>query len=258
MGWHFHNGALAVIAETKMSARAKYVLVCLAIHAHDESRHWQYGLAWPGDPRLAREAHSSTKTVTRAKAELIALKLIDEYEYEYEYEYEHGGGYGGQGRSSTYRMLFEPLEGLPPVFGFRRRQLKTRVSSVGESDSTPLDEWPLDTEDTLDGTQDNPGALDLAAHQANARVAESLYKLAVGGNLGAVTFWLKTRARWRETDRLEVTDPERKPLGSDAVAQLVARIDLIAERKAALAEGGIIEGSAVVEGEGGSDSEARG
>ena len=75
--------------------------------------------------------------------------------------------------------------------------------------------------------------LALAAHQANARVAESLYQLAIKGNLGAMTFWLKTRAHWRETDRLEITDPEGKPLGSGAVATLMDRLESIAGRKAA-------------------------
>ena len=72
-----------------------------------------------------------------------------------------------------------------------------------------------------------------AGHQANARVAESLYQLAIKGNLGAMTFWLKTRAHWREVDRLEITDPEGKPLGSGAVATLMNRLESIAGRKAA-------------------------
>ena len=75
--------------------------------------------------------------------------------------------------------------------------------------------------------------LDTGAIRANARVAEALYQKAVNGNVTAMIFWLKTRARWRETDRLEVTDPESKPLGSGAVAELMNKLDGIAERKAA-------------------------
>lgn len=40
--------------------------------------------------------------------------------------------------------------------------------------------------------------------KANARVAESLYRMALGDGRGAVTaaiFWLKTRARWKEEPR---------------------------------------------------------
>jgi hypothetical protein len=36
---------------------------------------------------------------------------------------------------------------------------------------------------------------------ANARVAKSLYQLAIDGNPSACMFWLKTRAGWRERDR---------------------------------------------------------
>lgn len=41
--------------------------------------------------------------------------------------------------------------------------------------------------------------------KANAKVASTLYQMAISGNQPAATFfWLKTRARWRETDRLEI------------------------------------------------------
>ncbi len=71
-----------------------------------------------------------------------------------------------------------------------------------------------------------------AGHQANARVAESLYQQAIKGNLTAMIFWLKTRAGWREVDRLEVTDRNGEPLGSGAVATLMDRLEGIADRKA--------------------------
>ena len=50
--------------------------------------------------------------------------------------------------------------------------------------------------------------LDTAAAKANARVAERLYKTALSDGREGVTaaiFWLKTRAGWRETNRVEVT-----------------------------------------------------
>jgi hypothetical protein len=43
--------------------------------------------------------------------------------------------------------------------------------------------------------------------KANARVAESLFRKATGEGYGAVTaaiFWLKTRARWKETSVSEL------------------------------------------------------
>ncbi len=52
--------------------------------------------------------------------------------------------------------------------------------------------------------------LDTGAIKANLRVAESLYRQASGDGRQAVTaaiFWLKTRARWKETSVHEVTAP---------------------------------------------------
>lgn len=40
--------------------------------------------------------------------------------------------------------------------------------------------------------------LDRAAVEANAQVAQRLFKEAVDGNITAAIFWLKCRANWRE------------------------------------------------------------
>lgn len=40
--------------------------------------------------------------------------------------------------------------------------------------------------------------LDVGATKANAKVAQSLFNQAIGGNVTAAIFWLKTRARWKE------------------------------------------------------------
>ena len=50
--------------------------------------------------------------------------------------------------------------------------------------------------------------LDVGAIKANSRIAESLYRKALGDGAQSVTaaiFWLKTRARWKETSLHEVT-----------------------------------------------------
>lgn len=47
--------------------------------------------------------------------------------------------------------------------------------------------------------------------KANSRVAQFLYQQATK-NLTAAIFWAKTRMRWRETDRLEVTGKDGEPL----------------------------------------------
>jgi hypothetical protein len=41
--------------------------------------------------------------------------------------------------------------------------------------------------------------LDLGETKANAQVGGYLYNAAKGGNVTAQIFWLKTRAKWRET-----------------------------------------------------------
>lgn len=49
--------------------------------------------------------------------------------------------------------------------------------------------------------------LDQSLAKANAVIAGSLYGKALGGDTAAMIFWLKTRARWRETDRAD--DPQQ-------------------------------------------------
>lgn len=47
--------------------------------------------------------------------------------------------------------------------------------------------------------------LDLGMAEANAKVAQTLYQQAIGGNLGAAIFWLKARAGWREKHEVIVS-----------------------------------------------------
>ena len=57
--------------------------------------------------------------------------------------------------------------------------------------------------------------LDLGHIKANAKVAENLFRMALGQGREAVTaaiFWLKTRARWKETMVNEVTHDVADPL----------------------------------------------
>ena len=41
---------------------------------------------------------------------------------------------------------------------------------------------------------------------ANAKIAEALYQRALAGEVAPMIFWLKTRAKWRETHHLEVSN----------------------------------------------------
>lgn len=54
--------------------------------------------------------------------------------------------------------------------------------------------------------------LELGVVKANAAVIRNLHFMASKGkNPAAAIFWAKTRMRWRETDRLEVTAADGKP-----------------------------------------------
>lgn len=56
--------------------------------------------------------------------------------------------------------------------------------------------------------------LDLGRDQANQAIASSLYQKALDGDTTAMIFWLKTRARWRDTQALEVSGPDGGPMNT--------------------------------------------
>jgi hypothetical protein len=45
--------------------------------------------------------------------------------------------------------------------------------------------------------------LDFAAHNAIEQIGGALYNKALSGDTGAMIFWLKTRAGWKETSKIE-------------------------------------------------------
>ena len=52
--------------------------------------------------------------------------------------------------------------------------------------------------------------LKLGKIKANTRIAETLYNMAKDGDRTACIFWLKTRAGWRETSRMELANADDK------------------------------------------------
>jgi hypothetical protein len=51
--------------------------------------------------------------------------------------------------------------------------------------------------------------LDEGALKANLKVAQTLFKKAVSGDTTSMIFWLKTRARWRESpQQIDLTSPD--------------------------------------------------
>lgn len=63
--------------------------------------------------------------------------------------------------------------------------------------------------------------LDTGGPQAVAKVAECLYQQAISGNTTAAIFFLKTRGKWRETERVELTGADGGPMKSETVAKVV-------------------------------------
>lgn len=62
--------------------------------------------------------------------------------------------------------------------------------------------------------------LDTGEVTANARVAGNLFKIATSDGQGAVTaaiFWLKTRAKWKEAQRVELTGSDGLPLQQSVI-----------------------------------------
>jgi predicted ArsR family transcriptional regulator len=89
------------------------------------------------------------------------------------------------------------------------RKIVKMLSAVGtrhEDIATKLDI----TDDTL--RKHYRKELDEGRIEANASVAQTLYQQAKNGNTTAAIFWLKTRAQWRENDRLEVTGADGAPM----------------------------------------------
>ena len=56
--------------------------------------------------------------------------------------------------------------------------------------------------------------IDSADGDAIEQIATTLFQQAKAGNVAACMFWLKTRARWREVNRTELTDADGKTLPS--------------------------------------------
>jgi len=61
--------------------------------------------------------------------------------------------------------------------------------------------------------------LDTAATKANAMVAGKLYKNCMDGKEASIFFWLKTKAKWRETNHLDLTSGNEPINKIELVAQ---------------------------------------
>lgn len=65
--------------------------------------------------------------------------------------------------------------------------------------------------------------LDTAEARMNAQVAQNLFSIATSKGQGAVsaaTFWMKTRAQWRETNRTELSGVNGGPIQTESKIDL--------------------------------------
>lgn len=61
--------------------------------------------------------------------------------------------------------------------------------------------------------------------QANVQIAQTLYRKAMSGDTAALIFWLKTRARWTVTDKVEISGPDGQPVAIEAAkARFLAKL----------------------------------
>ncbi len=56
--------------------------------------------------------------------------------------------------------------------------------------------------------------LDTGKLKANVKVAQTLYKKAIGGDTTSIIFWLKSQAGWKDTQRVELTGTSGGPIQS--------------------------------------------
>lgn len=95
------------------------------------------------------------------------------------------------------------------------RPLSARVEALAGFGIPPGDIALVTGIDETELRQIYGAELDSGQIKANARVAESLFRKAIGEGRESVTaaiFWLKTRARWKETQVSEISHSVAEPL----------------------------------------------
>lgn len=60
--------------------------------------------------------------------------------------------------------------------------------------------------------------------KANVKIAQTLYKKAIGGDTTSIIFWLKSQAGWKDTQRVEITGKDGGPVEQKATVINEAQI----------------------------------
>lgn len=113
----------------------------------------------------------------------------------------------GQPKRKRGRQSFEPTDEqrdlVKKLTGFGMRQVEV-CKVITNANGSPISDVTL--------RKHFRDELDIGEMDANAKVANALFKNAMQGSVAAQIFWMKARARWRETDRLELSNPDGTPL----------------------------------------------
>ncbi len=119
---------------------------------------------------------------------------------------------GGK-RAGAGRIAFKPSEEQLKLvmqlaaFGLRQAQICLFIKDAkGHPISEPTLRKHFSTE------------LETGKLKANVKVAETLYRKAIGGDTTSIIFWLKSQAGWKDTQRVELTGANGGPVQSIATA----------------------------------------
>jgi hypothetical protein len=113
--------------------------------------------------------------------------------------------------NETHSQLVETGRGRPPHLPNEDTRIKVyTLSTVGTRHEDIASVLGI-SHDTL--VKYYKEELDKGRIEANASVAETLFKQAKEGNTTAMIFWLKSRAKWKETSQHEISgNPDGTPV----------------------------------------------
>ena len=116
-------------------------------------------------------------------------------------------GKSGGKRDGAGREAFKPSE--------TQRELVKQLAAIGVRHA----EMPIFVKDEAGKSISEPtllkyfeAELNEGKVKANVKVAQTLYKKAIGGDTTSMIFWLKAQAGWKDTQRVELTGKDGGPV----------------------------------------------
>jgi hypothetical protein len=121
--------------------------------------------------------------------------------------------------------------GRPPFVPtqFHRDLVKhCKASGMTHKDICHLVKWP-DGEPISEGTLTRyfRKELDAGLPEAIAKMSSKLFQKGIDGDITAMIFWLKTRARWKETTVHEMTGADGEPLAAPSLGDFYATVQVV-------------------------------